>query len=254
MHLFWYGCTSARASALRNVHTHTRTLFLFLSLSHTYTYTLIHTHIHTHTTPQAGASLATYNGSGKYLNKEAIAALPKQQQSSLMPGYNVFGAKYTYICNIYYVCILYAPYSIIYIWMHKHMYCIGAAFLAHAWLQRFRCHIYIYASEYALYIRKYIDRCIVWDQQSSLMPGYNVFGATYTHLQCICILYASHTICIIHTCIHYLRVSSNLRSCLAITLLVHIYTCAYLPGYNVLGPYIHICILYASHKMCIISA
>jgi len=39
----------------------------------------------------AGASLATYNGSGKYLNKEAIAALPKQQQSSLMPGYNVFG-------------------------------------------------------------------------------------------------------------------------------------------------------------------
>jgi len=38
-----------------------------------------------------GSSLATYNGSGKYLNDAAIDALPKAQQNSLMPGYNVFG-------------------------------------------------------------------------------------------------------------------------------------------------------------------
>jgi len=41
--------------------------------------------------PPAGASLATYNGNGKYLTDEAVAALPKPEQGSLMPGYNVFG-------------------------------------------------------------------------------------------------------------------------------------------------------------------
>lgn len=36
-------------------------------------------------------SIATYNGNGKYLGPQAQAALPKPSQSSLMPGYNVFG-------------------------------------------------------------------------------------------------------------------------------------------------------------------
>jgi hypothetical protein len=39
----------------------------------------------------AGASLATYNGNGKYLSDTAVQALPKPQEGSLMPGYNVFG-------------------------------------------------------------------------------------------------------------------------------------------------------------------
>ena len=75
----------------REVYIRTRTHSLSLS----YTISL------THTYTQAGASLATYNGSGKYLNKDAIAALPKEQQSSLMPGYNIFGATHTNAVYMY---------------------------------------------------------------------------------------------------------------------------------------------------------
>jgi len=39
----------------------------------------------------SSGTIATYNGSGNYLGDAAIKALPKANQQSLMPGYNIFG-------------------------------------------------------------------------------------------------------------------------------------------------------------------
>ena len=94
---FWFDI-QARERVPREVYIRTRTL----SLSPSYTLSL------THTYTQAGASLATYNGNGKYLNKDAIAALPKEQQSSLMPGCNIFGDTHTnavYIICMHTLCV-----------------------------------------------------------------------------------------------------------------------------------------------------
>ena len=41
--------------------------------------------------PRETGPLSRYNGNGKFLDDAAVAALPKPESESLMPGYNVFG-------------------------------------------------------------------------------------------------------------------------------------------------------------------